>query len=297
MADDNAVEPKIDSGPPRLDHGGPDHGGKDEWRRDKSAIHARLEELEALPKRNATLHWVAFTLALVSVFLLAKWGLGTPAAVPTGLILLDIGLGAIFAGELLTRSGFRWQRGKYLRSHFFDFVAIVPALALIGHGFAVGGGWVWLIMVARCARLVDRFLGDGFVTRNALAVVEGFEEEITDRVMERIVARLQGDLDRAGFSHAIAEALVRNRTAVLERVRAATPRDGLVPSIARMVGLDAALERAEERSYDAIVGIIDSEEVDRSVRDMINSSFESIRSELGRKTWRQHIGIRRRGAK
>ena len=193
-----------------------------------------------------------------------------------------------------SRSGFRWQRGKYLRTHFFDFVAIIPALALVSQEFISGGGWIWLFMVARFVRLVDRFLGDGFMARNALALVEGFEEEITDRVLVRIVARLQADLDRAGFSHGIAQALVRNNAAVLERVRAATPRDGLVPGIARIVGLDAALERAEERTYDAIVRIIDSEEVDRSVRDMINSSLASVRSELGRRTRRQHLGIQRR---
>ncbi len=262
--------------------------------KDRSAIQARLEEMEALPHRNAALHWVAFGLALGSLILLARWGLGTPGPIPTAWVLVDAGLGVILTAELLTRSGFRWQRGKYLLTHFFDFVAIVPVLALIGHGFAGGGGWVWLFMVARFVRLADRFLGDGFVTRNALALVEGFEEEITDRVTERIVARLQADMDQAGLSHGVAEALVRNRSAVLQRIRAANPHEGLVPSIARIVGLDAALERAEERTYDAIVGIIDSEEVDRSVRDVVNSSFASVRSELGKRSWRKHLGTQRR---
>ena len=257
----------------------------------------RLEELEALPLRNPVLHWVAFAVALVSLVLLARWGLGPPAAVPKSAAVLDIALGAISAIEFFTRSGFRWQRGKYLRAHFFDFVAIVPALALTAFALVGGGGWVWVFIVARLIRFVDRFLGDGFVTRNVLALVEGFEEEITDRVLQRIVARLQADLDRAGFSHGIAQSLVRNKAAVLQRVKDATPRDGLIPSIARAVGLDARLERAEEQTYDAVVGIVDSEEVDRSLRDMINTSFDSIRSELGRRTWRKHLGIQRRRAK
>ena len=185
----------------------------------------------------------------------------------------------------------------YLRTRFFDFVAIVPALALVHHGFVIEGVWVWLILVARAARVVDRFLGDGFVRRNVLALVEGFEEEITDRVLERIIARIQADMDRAGFSHGVAEAFVRNKAAVLQRVRAATPREGLVPGLAHIVGLDAALERAEERTYDAIVGIMNSEEVDRAVRDVVNSSFSRMRNELGKKSWRQHLGIRRRRAK
>jgi hypothetical protein len=229
--------------------------------------------------------------------LLLTWVFSSEGSVPGGWILLDIGLGVVFAIEFFTRSGFRWERGTYWRTRFFDFVAIVPALALVHHGLIFEGIWVWLIIVARAARVVDRFLGDGFVRRNVLALLEGFEEELTDRVLERIIARIQGDMDRAGFSHGVAKAFVRNKAAVLQRVRAATPHEGLGPGLAHIVGLDAALERAEERTYDAIVGIIDSEEVDRAVRDVVNSSFSRMRQELGEKSWRRHLGIRSRRAK
>jgi hypothetical protein len=212
-----------------------------------SKIAARLEELESLPYRNAALHWGAFTLSLLSLILLLTWVLSPQGYVPTAWVLLDVALGIFFAIDFLTRSGFRWGKAAYVRSHFFDFVAIVPALALVQHGFVIEGVWVWLILGARVARVVDRFLGDGFVRRTALALMEGFEEEITDRVLERIIARIQADMDRVGFSHGVAEAFLRNKSAVLQRVRAATPREGLVPSLAHIVGLDAALERAEER--------------------------------------------------
>jgi hypothetical protein len=254
---------------------------------------ARLDELEGLPRRSAALHWFAFALSVLSLGLLATWFFGAKTPVSTAWILLDVALGVAFAIEFFTRSGFRWYRSRYMRARFFDFIAIIPALALVQRGLFFEGAVVWIVMIARFVRLVDRFLGDGFVTRNALALVEGLEEEITDRVLDRIVVRAQENVDRASFSHEIAEALERNRDSILERVRAATPREGLVPNIARIVGLDAALERAEERSFDAIVGIINSEEVDRAVRDAINSSFASLRNELGRRDWRRHLGIQR----
>ncbi len=260
-------------------------------------IAARLEELESLPHRNAALHWAGFTLSLLSLILLATWVLSSQGSVPSAWVLLDIGLGVVFAVEFFTRSGFRRDGAAYLRTRFFDFVAIVPALALVHHGFVIEGVWVWLILVARAVRVVDRFLGDGFVRRTVFALVEGFEEEITDRVLERIIARIQADMGRAGFSHGVAEAFVRNKAAVLQRVRAATPHEGLVPELAHLVGLVAALERAEERTYDAIVEIMNSEEVDRAVRDVVNSSFSRMRNELGKKSWRQHLGIRRRRAR
>jgi hypothetical protein len=259
-----------------------------------TTIAAHLKGLESLPHRNAALHWAAFTLSLLSLVLLSTWVFSSQGPVSRAWVLIEIGLGVVFAIEVFTRSGFRRDRAVYLRTHFFDFVAIVPALALVHHGFVIEGVWVWVILVARAARVVDRFLGDGFVRRTFLALVEGFEEEITDRVLERIIARIQADMDRAGFSHGVAEALVRNKAAVLQSIRVATPREGLVPGLAHIVGLDAALERAEERAFDSIVEIVNSEEVDRAVRDVVNSSFSRMRAELEEKSWRRHLGIRNR---
>jgi len=99
-----------------------------------STLAERLKELEALPHRNATLHWVAFTVSLLSLILLAAWVFSSRGYVPSVLVLLDIGISVVFAVEFFTRSGFRWHRASYLRTRFFDFVAIVPALALVNMG-------------------------------------------------------------------------------------------------------------------------------------------------------------------
>jgi hypothetical protein len=262
-----------------------------------STLDARLVELEGLPHRHAAVHWVAFTLSLLSFILILTWLLGSKGPVPRVWMWLDVGLGVIFAIEFFTRSGFRWHPLNYTVTRFFDFVAIVPALVLVNHGFFGEEVWVWIILVARFARIIDRFLGDGFVTRNVLALIEGFEEEITDRVMERIIGRVQVAVDQARLSHKVAESLENNKDHVLERIRAATPREGLLPGIARIVGLDTALERAEERAYAAVVKIMDSEEMDRTIRDTINSSFTSLLEEVGKRHWRQHLGIRSSGNK
>jgi len=81
--------------------------------------------------------------------------------VPTVWVVVDIGIGIISLIEFFTRSGFRWDSGAYLRSHFFDFVAIVPALFLVNHGVAGELVWVWIILVARFIRVIDRLGGMG----------------------------------------------------------------------------------------------------------------------------------------
>jgi hypothetical protein len=253
----------------------------------------RLKELESMPRRNPALHWAAFVLSLLSLIILGAWVFSSQGPVSLFWILADIGLGAVFTVEYFTRSGFRWDRTTYLRTHIFDFIAIVPALAIVNHGLAIQGVWVWLILVARFARVVDRFLGDGFIRRNLWALIEGVEEELTDRIMERIITRVQADMDRANFSKGVSEILVTNKAAILQRVRAATPHEGLMPFLAHIAGLDAVLEHAEERTYDAMVEIINSKEVDSAVREVVNSTFSRMRTEIGRQDWKQHLGIRR----
>jgi len=257
-----------------------------------ATIEARLEELESRPRRNPVLHWIGFALSFAALILLAVWVFSSRGLIPITWVLFDIGLGVITAVEFFTRSGFHWNPLAYLRTRFFDFIAIIPALALVNHGFALENVWVWLILTARFVRVIDRLLGDGFVQRNIWALVEGFEEELTHRVLQRIILRVQANMNRAHFSHEVAAAFVRNKSSVLQRVRAATPKDGLMPSLAHIVGLDKALERAEERTYDAIVVILDSEEIDVAVRDVVNSVFSHMHSELGEKSWKHKLGIR-----
>jgi len=296
MTSQEKAEPQ-DQLPTSLHLEGRDVMAKGELPKGSSTIVSRLQEQESLPHRNPVLHWAAFALSALSLILLSTWVFSSQGSVPRVWVLLDIGLGVVFAVEFFTRSGFRWDRATYLRTHFFDFVAIVPALAVVGHGFPIEGLWVSVILLARVIRVLDRLLGDGFVRRTVLVLVGGLEEEITDRVLERIIARVQADMDRASFSQGVAEAFKRNKAAVLQRVRASTPREGPVPGLAHLVGLDKALERAEERAFDAVVEIVGSEEVDRAVRDSVNSSFLRLRTELEKKSWRQQFGIRRQRAR
>ena len=271
---------------------GKNNPNKNKIAEDAATLEARLEELESRLRRNHLLHWSAFVIALLSLILLSVWVFSSRGSVPVIWVVIDFGIGIISLIEFFTRSGFRWDRGAYLASHFFDFVAIIPALALVNHGLVIQMVWVWIILLARLVRAIDRLAGDGFVQRNIWGLVEGFEEEITDRVLQRIITRVQADMDRANFSHGVAEAFRKNKSSVLERVRAATPHEGVVPSLARIVGLDAALERAEERTYDAVVEIIDSEEVDHAVRDVVNSVFSRMHNGLGEKSWKQNVGFR-----
>ncbi|MDO8491266.1 MAG: hypothetical protein Q7T04_04550 [Dehalococcoidia bacterium] len=240
------------------------------------------------------LHWAALIASLVSLAMLTAWVFGEKGTIRPVWAMLDIGLGIGFALEFFTRSGFRWDPGKYALSRFFDFVAMVPALAVVQHGLPYEEVWLWAILAARAVRAADRLLGDGFVRRNTMAMAEGFEEEITDRVVLRLIGRAEEGLEHGRLAHKVSEALARNRDPVLQRIRAAHPRDGMKANLAQFVGLTASLERAEEGTYDAIVEIMDSPEVDRAIRDAVRSSFAGVRQEMGKKHWSKRLGVRPR---
>ena len=204
-------------------------------------------------------------------------------------VTLDIALCGVLAGEFFTRSGLRWDRRHYLRTHPFDFIAIVPALVLVQHNVVGENVWGWIVLIARFTRVVDRALGDGFVERKLLALMEGFEEEVADRVTLRMLTGLQESLDRGSLGEAVAKALVRNKRAVLDRVHASHPQDGVAAGVARLSGLEAMAVRAEEKAYDAVVEIMESKEIDRVIRDAMSAAIADVRKGLGGRSWRERL--------
>lgn len=254
-----------------------------------SNLAASLEEIAARPHRNSSIHWAAFLLSLVSVALLAVTLSSEPGSVRSAWITADVVLSVAFVFEFFTRSGFRWSRGKYVASRFFDFFAMVPALILVQEGVPLAGLWVWIVLAARVVRAIDRLLGDGFVRRNALALAEGFEEEITDRVLLRIVNNLHENLSRGRYGTAMAGALTKNKDAVMARIHSKTPGGG----VGRFLGIDKAINKAEEGVYDAVLEILSSPEVNKAIHESIDAAFHEMRKEMGVRTWRKHIGIKR----
>lgn len=243
--------------------------------------------LAARPRRSRILHWAAFLGSLASLLLLAAW-LAEPRGAPSGeWVGLDLLLTAAAVAEFVTRSGFRWDKRRYAVAHVFDFFAMAPALWLVHRGLPFEAMWLWLFLAARAGRALDRLLGDGFVRRQLLLLLGAFEEEVTDRVLLRILARVEDDLSRGKFGEAVAQALQRNKADVLARVRAATPLDGVTGSLAHLAGIDQALEQAEARAYDAIVEVVGSAEVDAAIRDAVRSAFDGLRREVGVRSWRE----------
>jgi hypothetical protein len=257
-----------------------------------TSIEAELEQMSGRPHRNAVLHWAAFVLSLVSLTIVILWLINPQTPVSRFWLWFDIGLCIFFVFEFVTRSGFRWRPAEYARSRFFDYIAIVPVLLLVNFDVVWLYTWVWLILVARVVRALDRILGDGFARRNFFALLNGFEEEITDRVMVRIIERLHADVTRGKFGQTLSQSMNNNKESVLRRIRAEHPQEGLGANLARITGLEGALARAEERVFDSVIEVLASPEIDQAIHDSLDSTFSVLKAELGEKTWKKNLGIR-----
>jgi len=261
---------------------------------------SRLKELTQKPRRHPAIHWAAFVLSLLSLVPLIIWLVKPSQILSTNLSAnwywLDVGFSLFFALEFVTRSGFRWNPSGYARSRFFDFIAIVPALVLVHFSVPYFSVWVWVILAARIIRALDRILGDGFITRNVWAIGEGFEEEITDRVMLRILDRVQADVDGGKYGEALGKVLEVNKEQVLLEIREQHPRL-LESGLAHVVGINRALERAENQVYDAIVKILKSSEVDKTIRQSVDATFSTLKKKVSEKSWKKNLGFRHTAAK
>ena len=166
----------------------------------------------------------------------------------------------------------------------------MPGLVLAHFNVPWEAVWIWIILTARIVRALDRILGDGFIPRNVFALAEGFEEEITDRVMLRILDRVKQDIERGKFGVGIGQAIEDNKTAVLKEIRTQHPHI-LDSDIAHITGITKALEKAEENVYDAIVKILKSPEIDKTIRASVDSTFSTLEKEVAEKSWKKRFGF------
>lgn len=238
--------------------------------------------------RPRSIHWLAWAAAVASIGIAAVWMWAAPA---DNLITLlqgaDVGLALFFAVEFFTRTGWQRSRAAYLKWRWFDFIALVPVTVLGPLAIPLV---FWLVLACRAIRLIDRTLGDGFVQRNALVLVGAVEEEISDRVLEKMLARWEHELHDAKFGAAMAQALARNKEAVLRRVFAEQLQDGTFAKIAHFTGLQAALEQEERRLFSAVIEMVGSHEVDEAIRDVVATSLSRTRQQLGTRDWRRNFG-------
>ncbi|MES2154570.1 MAG: hypothetical protein V4510_05480 [bacterium] len=240
-------------------------------------------------RRPAALHWIAWLLSMVAlavqaVAMFAQVG----SEVAWRLAFVDVAMTVIFAFEFFTRSGWRNHRARYLRWRWFDFVAMVPAALGVVQGWPT---WIlWVVLGCRVLRALDRSLGDGFVLKQVLVLVTAFEEELSDRVVDRVLVRWQAEIAKADFGHTAAEALHVNREPILKRIYEVQLKTGTLGRLVQLTGMRGNIEREEALLFDEVVAIMGSAEVDKAIRDVVAASFASIRVELGKKSWRGQLG-------
>ena len=131
-----------------------------------ASIKERLEELEALPRRNPLLHWIAFVLSLISLVLLSAWVFSSRGPVPINWVVFDIGLAMVIVVEFFTGSGFHWNHRLIFAYPLFRFRRCNTSLGACQSRDSIRIDLGMDYHGCQAARAIDRLLGDGFVQRN-----------------------------------------------------------------------------------------------------------------------------------
>lgn len=244
-----------------------------------------------MQSRPRWLHWLAWFASIVSVLLILNtWG-GPPWADFQVVRQLDLWIAIGFAVEFFTRSGFRQDKLKYAKWRWFDFLAMIPVIFLLPY-LSFYRWFIWIVLIARIGRMVDRTLGDGFVKRHFLAFTQAIEEEISDRVLLNIMARIESELASAKFGETAAKAIAVNKDAILHRIYAEQlPETGALSKVANFTGLQGAIEKMEARVFDAIIKVIGSSETDELIKDIVTQSLSRARVEIAEKSWKKKVGL------
>ena len=252
----------------------------------------------ALERRPRWIHWSAWFASVVSFATLLGWLLGPrrpESLAPLGTV--DLLLSAAWTLEFFTRTGWRRSGLRYLAWRWFDVVAMLPILFLLDIGWNVPAAIVWFVLATRLVRATDRTLGDGFLLGLFTTVLEGVEEEISDRVILKITSRIGAELEKARFGAAASKALAANRGAILERIYEEQLKDGgLLTRVAQATGLRSALEKSEARVFDSILEILGSEATDQAIRAVIRETLGRATAEIGQKSWRKRLLMPRSAA-
>ncbi len=241
---------------------------------------ARLEALSSRPRRPAHLHAGAAAISVISFALLLIWIASNQAHATSIWVTLDTLFCILAALEFMTRSGLRWDRRSYILTHIFDFIALVPAILLVRNDVFSANLWAWLILAARTTRLADRLLGDGFVALSITRVLERFEQAVTDRVLLRLLEGVERGLAGGRLGSTAGAALAANREAILARIRSSRPSMDKVP-LGQVLGLEQRVRDVETQTFDAVVEVMSSAEVDRALRDVLTAALTDLRTGLG----------------
>lgn len=227
---------------------------------------------------------VLLALAAVDVLLLFVvdvYAVFLPDAVGGTIVLVDLGLVAVFALAFLAEMARASDRTAYARSHWYDLVGLVP----IAH---------WAFRSFRLVDLLRRYVVEHHPVErsavtdwtDALARVlfaryrDVQVEELADPIVLSAIERLRGPLVQTRWAQAIGGSLALQRPRLRAAVGDALAEDARVGRVARTRPGRFLVDEVTDATLDATIETLQSEEVNDVVGEAIDGTIDEVRARV-----------------
>lgn len=218
-------------------------------------------------------------LAIASVALLLYLDFGDPSReTARTIVIIDIGVCAVFAVEFL----YRWHREgwkrRFLARNWYEIPGMIPVSHPAFRSFRLLRIVRVIVILVRLQRAADRAIGKPGITYRLLArftnvIVEAIKRPITVAVLDEIADVLQ----QGAYTKNIAAALDENRAEldamILQKIRA----DRTAGRLRFLPMHDKVIRTSADTTMRILFEVLDDPRTDELVADLLRNNIEQIR--------------------
>lgn len=240
------------------------------------------------PERKITIvDIVMISLALVSVGLLIYEEVYDPGAAATRrIIIIDLVIVGIFAIEFLWRLARAPDRKAYVKGHWYDLVGMVPVSHPLFRGFRLARVLRLVVLSGRLVRATNRSFGEAVVEKTVGRYKDIIVEEISDRIILRVLDETERVLTAGAYGSSTARALHANRDALMARINDQLKEDRATRWAMHVPGMERVLEAVQERTINSVIATVGSEEVNQTIISVVREILGDLRREVAKKEWK-----------
>jgi hypothetical protein len=230
---------------------------------------------------------VMISLALVSLGLLLYEEVYDPGAEATRrIIIIDLVIVAIFAVEFLWRMFRAPTKMGYVKSHWYDLLGMVPVSHPLFRSFRLARILRLVVLTSRFVRATNRSFGEAIVERTVGRYKEIIIEEISDRIILRVLDETERVLTAGAYGSSTARALHANRDALMARINDQLKEDRATRWAMHVPGMERVLDAVQERTINSVIATLGSEEVNETIVSVLREIMGDLRREVAKKEWK-----------
>ncbi len=224
--------------------------------------------------------WLMVVLAVASLAILIVEGAFDWALEPghrRALLMADLAIVGVFVVEFAVRLARAPKKLGFIVSNWYDIVGMIPVSHPMLRSFRLLRLLRIVVITSRFVRATNRTFGEMTVEAIASRYRDILVQAIGDQLILQSLDVLEGPLGRSRLPATVGATLSHRREDLREAVKRGLQN---IPVVRRMVRLrwsNDILQAMENVSLEVVVGVLESDEVNRTIQQSILSGLEELR--------------------